>query len=127
MDTYSVLIYIGCILSAVTIVLAVMRTRHKIDSRTRLVRVLSHNPEFLEELKSMRRKMKNDELLRKEITVIEEMIHRQLLELDESDRARIESSVYQPSREGRKRFVEKLASDVSQNAGAPWTAPLVNH
>jgi hypothetical protein len=116
----NILQLVGTTMALVTMVISVQMVRHKMRSRRVLIQRLSKDSEFVEELREYQRaltayqKAHNSEELQEEIDRLTRLIKRQLSQLDQSDRERIETGLYQSSPVGRVRFVEKIAEDASQ-------------
>jgi hypothetical protein len=118
METYTILQILGIAAGLAAVCISVLMVRRKVHARQVLLKHLTENAEFINELNAFER-AHDGEQIRKEIERMNELIEAQLAFLDKSDRERIEASLYQSSPVGRVRFIEKLASDASQLQHAP--------
>ena len=103
----------GIASGVVAIFVGIRMIRGKLHARERLIHNLIKDSRFITELKAFREAHGVKELDR-EIEQLQKLIQEQISLLDDADRARIESSLYQPSSTGRVRYIEKLASDASR-------------
>jgi hypothetical protein len=107
---------LGTASALIAALVSVRMLQRKLRSRSLLIERLAQNARFISELRAFQEAEadNNNELLQQEIDRLHILIQEQLSQLDESDRRRIESSLYQSSPTGRVRYIEKLASDASQ-------------
>lgn len=113
MEIHTILQILGSAVALVAVLISLRMVRYKVHARELLLHRLAKNAEFINELRAFQDAHGVEEY-RLEIERLYRLIEEQLAQLDESDRERIEASLYQPSPVGRTRYIKKLASDASQ-------------
>src|SRR6184192_1902070 len=104
MEPQMILQSLGIVTGLIAVFVSVRMIRNKLHARERLIRRLVKDSRFISELRAFQEAHGGQEFQR-EIEQMQKLIQEQVSRLDESDRARIEDSLYQSSPTGRVRYI----------------------